>query len=55
MVDFHSHLSKFSDKNRLTPSSLGPTGGDEGRKRRTLERNPSMKFIILTNPNNKKY
>lgn len=49
-VDFHTHLSRFGDTDRLRPSSIGPDRGDEGHKERMLRNNPSLRFIIITNP-----
>jgi hypothetical protein len=49
-VDFHSHLSKFGDSDRLTPSSIGRGGGDMGHKARQLKINSLLKFRIITNP-----
>jgi len=49
-VNFHTHLSRFGDNDRLRPSNLGSTGGDEGYKKRQLQIHPSLKFIIITNP-----
>lgn len=49
-VDFHTHLSRFGDSDRLRPSGLGPDRGDEGHKERQLRINPSLRFIIITNP-----
>jgi RHS repeat-associated protein len=48
--DFHTHLSKFRDEYRLYPSDFGPDGGDIGHKQRMLIDNPSLKFIIITSP-----
>jgi hypothetical protein len=49
-TDFHTHLSRFGDNDRLRPSSIGPSGGDEGYKQRTLRTYPQLRFIIVTNP-----
>ena len=54
-VDFHTHLSRFGDSDRLRPSSLGPQGGDEGYKKRHSKNNPNLKFIIITNPKTFEY
>jgi RHS repeat-associated protein len=48
-VDWHTHLSRFGDNDRLTPSYLNGTGGDVGHKQRQLTVNPSLRFIIITN------
>jgi hypothetical protein len=50
-VDFHTHLSRFGDSDRLRPSSLGGNGGDMGHKARQLKIVPTLKFLIITNPN----
>ncbi len=47
---FHTHLSRFGDSDRLRPS-----GQDLKTKKNTLRNYPDMKFLILTNPNNKPY
>lgn len=49
-VDFHTHLSRFKDEDRLYPSGRQLPGGDLESKRNQLQINPSMKFIIITNP-----
>jgi hypothetical protein len=48
-VDFHTHLSRFGDNDRMSPSALGTNRGDEGHKERQLKINPSLRFIIITN------
>lgn len=48
-TDWHTHLSRFGDNDRLRPSSLSADGGDEGHKRRQKAINPSLRFIIITN------
>ena len=50
LVNYHTHLSRFSDSDRLRPSSLGIGGGDIGFKDRQQSRYPSMQFLIITNP-----
>ena len=47
---WHTHLSRFDVPDRLRPSALGGNGGDLGFKRRTLANNPTLKFLIITNP-----
>ncbi|MBS1506086.1 MAG: hypothetical protein JSS79_05535 [Bacteroidetes bacterium] len=47
--DWHTHLSRFGDSDRMQPSSIGPSGGDEGYKSRQSVHNPSLRFIIITN------
>ena len=49
-VNYHTHLSRFSDSDRLRPSSLGSKRGDVGFKERQLNNNPQMRFLIITNP-----
>ncbi len=49
-VDFHTHLSKFGDSDRLRPSYLGPKGGDVGHKKRQSQYHSGIKYIIITNP-----
>ena len=49
-INYHTHLSRFSDSDRLHPSSLGEDRGDIGFKERQLEINPLMRFLIITNP-----
>ena len=49
-VDFHTHLSRFEDRYRLIPTRVGPYGGDIGHRERQLEKNPWLKFLIITNP-----
>jgi len=49
-VDYHTHLSRFSNADRLRPSSLGPKGGDVGHKKRQSASFPSLKYLIITNP-----
>ncbi|MBV3636209.1 MULTISPECIES: hypothetical protein [Bacteroides] len=51
-VDFHTHLSRFGDNDRLRPSTIS---GDIGYKERLLKNNPWMKFIIVTNPKTFEY
>ena len=50
LVNYHTHLSRFSDSDRLRPSSLGIGGGDIGFKDRQQSRYPSMQYLIITNP-----
>ena len=50
LLNYHTHLSRFSDYDRLHPSSLGPDGGDIGFKNRQSAKSPTMKFLIITNP-----
>lgn len=50
LVNYHTHLSRFSDSDRLRPSSLGISGGDIGFKDRQQSRYPSMQYLIITNP-----
>lgn len=49
-VNYHTHLSRFSETDRLKPSSTGKDGGDMGFKERQLKNNPNIKFLIITNP-----
>ena len=49
-VNYHTHLSKFDDQDRLRPSSMSGNGGDIGFKNRQLQNNPNLKFLIITNP-----
>jgi hypothetical protein len=49
-VDYHTHLSKFSDVERLTPSSVGIDGGDMKHKIRQMNIMPTLEFKIITNP-----
>ena len=46
-VDFHTHLSKFPESDRLRPSGLYTPGGDMEYKR-GQQSNGIKKFIILT-------
>lgn len=48
-ADWHTHLSRFGDNDRLVPSSLNG-GGDAGHKAGQLQINPSLRFLIITNP-----
>ncbi len=50
-VDFHTPLSRFGDSDRLRPSNLGESGGDVGHKARQIQIIPTLKFLIITNPN----
>lgn len=49
-VDWHTHLSRFGDSDRLVPSGLSLPGGDMEHKRGQLQSFPSLRFIIITNP-----
>jgi len=49
-TDFHTHLSRFGDSDRLVPSGQSLPGGDMAHKRSQLQINPSLRFIIITNP-----
>ncbi len=49
-TQFHTHLSRFDDGDRLRASSK-----DLRTKRNTLRNYPDMKFLIITNPENKPY
>ena len=50
-IDFHTHLSRFGDNDRLVPSgSRDEGGGDMETKANTIKYYPSMKFVIITNP-----
>jgi RHS repeat-associated protein len=49
MVDFHTHLSRFGDNDRLVPSGLSIPGGDVEHKKNQLQIIPSLRFIIITN------
>jgi RHS repeat-associated protein len=48
-TDWHTHLSRFGDSDRMRPSYLGPDGGDVGHKERQLAAFPQLRFIIITN------
>lgn len=48
-TDFHTHLSRFGDSDRLVPSGQSLPGGDMAHKRSQLQINPSLRFIIITN------
>ena len=50
ILNYHTHLSRFSDYDRLRPSSLGQNDGDIGFKNRLLSKFPTMKFMIITDP-----
>ena len=50
IVNYHTHLSRFSDSDRLHPSSTDDNGGDIGFKERQSKNNPQMLFLIITNP-----
>jgi len=54
-VDYHTHLSRMDDIYRLGPSGEVSVGGDLKSKRLTLELYPSMKFTIVTDPENVNY
>jgi len=47
---WHTHLSQFGDSDRLVPSGLSLPGGDIQFKKNQLQHNPSLRFIIITNP-----
>lgn len=49
IVNFHTHLSKFSDSIRLVPSS-GHDNSDIAFMNRQKEKIPNMRFLIITNP-----
>lgn len=48
-TDWHTHLSRFGDSDRMQPSYLGPERGDVGHKERQSASFPSLRFIIITN------
>lgn len=48
-TDWHTHLSRFGDNDRMQPSYLGPERGDVGHKERQSASFPSLRFIIITN------
>jgi hypothetical protein len=49
-TDWHTHLSRFGDNDRLVPSGLSIPGGDMEHKRGQSVHNPSLRFLIITNP-----
>jgi RHS repeat-associated protein len=54
-VDFHTHLSRFGDSDRLRPSGTELPGGDMQYKRNQLRNIPTLRFIIITNPETFEY
>lgn len=49
-ADWHTHLSRFGDSDRLVPSGLSTPGGDMAYKRGSAPNYPSLRFLIITNP-----
>ncbi|MBS1559345.1 MAG: hypothetical protein JST69_11540 [Bacteroidetes bacterium] len=49
-ADWHTHLSRFGDSDRLVPSGLSTPGGDMEYKRGSAPNYPSLRFLIITNP-----
>jgi hypothetical protein len=49
-ADWHTHLSRFGDSDRLVPSGISTPDGDMGYKRSNSRNYPSLRFLIITNP-----